>query len=224
VFNPAIQAGALLALGYTPDGLLGSLADAASHAILYAYDGLDRLSVTTWPDTSTETLSYDADGNVLTRQTRKGDTLTFTYDTLNRLGTKAAPGEATVTYGYDLAGHPTGISDSSAAITIPAAPASYATNSTYDAMNRPLAVSWSPAPAQTTPTPSSTSFAYGYDPTNRRTSQSASDKSWWSYPATPGTVGYTANRLNQYSTVGTVTPTYDGNGNLTYDGGVHLRL
>ncbi len=112
---------------------------------------VDRLSVTTWPDTSTETLSYDADGNVLTRQTRKGDTLTFTYDTLNRLVTKAAPGEATVTYGYDLAGHPTSISDTSAAITIPATSASYPANTSYDAMNRPLAVSWSPAPAQTMP-------------------------------------------------------------------------
>ncbi len=54
---------------------------------------------------------------------------------------------------------------------------------------------------------------------DRRTSQSATDNSWWSYPAMAGTVGYTANSLNQYSTqVGTVTPTYDGNGNLTYDG------
>jgi hypothetical protein len=28
----------------------------------------------------------------------------------------------------------------------------------------------------------------------------------------------TANALNQYSAVGEVTPNYDGNGNLTYDG------
>jgi YD repeat-containing protein len=31
-------------------------------------------------------------------------------------------------------------------------------------------------------------------------------------------VSYTANNLDQYSAVGAVTPTYDGNGNLTYDG------
>ncbi len=63
-----------------------------------------------------------------------------------------------MTYAYDLAGRPTSISDSSAAVTIPATSVSDATNSTYDAMNRPLAVSWSPAPAQTTPTASSASW------------------------------------------------------------------
>ena len=31
-------------------------------------------------------------------------------------------------------------------------------------------------------------------------------------------LSYTANALNQYSAVGAVTPTYDLNGNLTYDG------
>src|SRR5262249_13236681 len=39
------------------------------------------------------------------------------------------------------------------------------------------------------------------------------------YPAaTPGTTGYTANALNQYTAVGAVSPSYDGNGNLTSDG------
>jgi YD repeat-containing protein len=31
-------------------------------------------------------------------------------------------------------------------------------------------------------------------------------------------VSYTANALNQYTAVGAVTPSYDGNGNLTGDG------
>jgi RHS repeat-associated protein len=47
----------------------------------------------------------------------------------------------------------------------------------------------------------------------------ATDNSWFNYPAaTPSTVSYTPNALNQYSAVGTVSPTYDGNGNLTFDG------
>jgi RHS repeat-associated protein len=60
--------------------------------------------------------------------------------------------------------------------------------------------------------------AYGYDATNRRVSQSATDNSWWFYPTTGSTVSYTANALNQYTGVGAVIPTYDGNGNLTGDG------
>ncbi len=219
VFNPAIQPGALLALGYTPDGLLGSLGDAAGHTTSYTPDGLDRLGTTTWPDGSTETLGYDANGNVLTRKTRRGDTITFTYDTLNRLKTKAAPGEATVTYGYDLAGRMTSVGGTSGAITAPTTTASYAANTTWDAMNRPRLVSWSPAATQTAPAASTVAFAHGYDSTNRRVSQTVTDNTWWSYPAAvSGSTAYTANNLNQYSAVGTVHPTYDGNGNLTFDG------
>jgi YD repeat-containing protein len=230
VFNPAIQGGALLALGYTPDGLLARLADAAGHTTSYTYDGVDRLSATAFPDTSNEALTGacpragrrrdpgDANGNVLTRKTRKGDTLTFTYDNLNRLATKTAPGETAVTYGYDLGGRLIGVSDNSAAIKTPAASAGYTATTTWDAMNRPLQVSWSPAPAQAAPTASTATFGFGYDATNRRISATATDKSWWSYPAAAGTTAYTANNLNQYSAVGPAAPTYDQNGNLTYDG------
>ena len=59
---------------------------------------------------------YDANDNILTRQTRAGPTIAYTYDTLNRLSTKAAPSEATVTYRYDLDNRLTGASDNSAAI------------------------------------------------------------------------------------------------------------
>src|SRR6202030_4598431 len=95
VSNAAIQSAPLVQRAYTPDGRTASLTIAHDNTTFnvttLAYDGLDRLSTTTYPDTSTETLGYDADGNVLTRQTRAGQTITFTYDTLNRLATKAAP-------------------------------------------------------------------------------------------------------------------------------------
>jgi YD repeat-containing protein len=104
VLNTAIQSTPLLQQGYTPDGLLGTLTDANSHATSFAYDGLDRLATTTYPDTSTETLAYDADSNVLSRKTRAGQTISFTYDTLNRPATKTPPSPApVVTYSYDLA-------------------------------------------------------------------------------------------------------------------------
>jgi RHS repeat-associated protein len=216
--NAAIQSTPLVQFAYTPDGLLGSLTDANNNATSFTPDGFDRLSTTTWPDSSTETLSYDADSNVLTRKTRAGQTLTFTHDTLNRLSTKAAPGEATVTYAYDLDSHVTGTSDTSASIVKPSTAASYSTGMTYDQLNRPVGVNWSPAPSQAAPTASSVTFGYGYDATNRRVSQSATDKSWWNYPTAASSVAYTPNNLNQYGKVGSVTPTYDGNGDLTYDG------
>ena len=93
-------------------------------------DGFDRLSTTTYPDASTETLGYDADGNVLSRKTRAGATISFTYDALNRLATKAAPSEPAVAYSYDLTGRPLGFSDNSAAITAPS-PAGVISTATF---------------------------------------------------------------------------------------------
>jgi RHS repeat-associated protein len=134
---------------------------------------------------------------------------------------KAPPSEATVSYAYDLKGQLIGVGDNSATIISPVPPGnSPVANAAYDALNRPLTFSWSPAvtPA-TSPTASSSAFTFGYNQANQRISQTATDNTWWSYPtATAATVSYTANSLDQYTAVGSVTPTYDGNGNLTFDG------
>lgn len=62
-------------------------------------------------------------------------------------------------------------------------------------------------------------FNHTYNKVNQRIGQTVDDSTWLSYPAgTPSTSAYTANALNQYTAVGAVTPTYDGNGNLTADG------
>jgi len=81
-------------------------------------------------------------------------------------------------------------------------------------------VSWNPAPTATAPgAASSVVFTHSYNKVNQRTGQSVTDNAWIDYPAaTPGTVSYTANTLNQYTAVGAATPTYDANGNLTSDG------
>jgi RHS repeat-associated protein len=222
--NSAIQSAPLVQRAYTPDGLTASLTIARNNTTFnvtnFAYDGFDRLATTTYPDSSTETLGYDADGNVLTRKTRAAQTITFTYHTLNRLATKAAPLEPTVTYTYDLAGRLIGASDTSAAITALVSPSGTlgTASMTYDQVNRPLSFTFGPAPAQTAPTAGSSAFSYAYDLTNRRIGQTATDNSWWSYPTAATTVAYTANSLDQYTAVGAVIPTYDGNGNLTFDG------
>jgi len=73
---------------------------------------------------------------------------------------------------------------------------------------------------QTAPTQAGVTFTHSYDANNRRVGQAASDNSWLLYPATTGTTSYTANNLNQYTAVGGASPTYDNNGNLTFDGTV----
>jgi RHS repeat-associated protein len=221
--NLAIQSTPLEQRSYSPDGKLASLTTANASATAFGYDGFDRVSTTTYPDTSFETLSYDNDNNVLTRLTRKGDTITYTYDTLNRLSTKTPPSPSpVVTYSYDLVNRPIGVNDNSAAIASAVPPSGgtiqFAAIASYDQLNRPIGVSWTPAPTQTTPTISTVAFAHTYDPTNRRQAQAVNDNSWWLYPSTASATSYTVNALDQYTAAGSTTPTYDGNGNLTGDG------
>lgn len=86
-------------------------------------------------------------------------------------------------------------------------------------MNRPTRISWTPAPATAVPTANGVAFNHAYNKANQRIGQTATDNSWINYPAAMrSTVSYTADALNRYTAVGAVTPTYDGNSNLTSDG------
>jgi len=230
VFNTAIQAGALQIKTYSPDGMLASLADATHPATTFAYDGFDRLATTTYSGGTTETYTYDADSNTITRKTRKGDAVAFAYDTLNRVCTKTISTTATAcggtsaspltSYSYDLLGHQTAVNDNSTSITAVSATASYSATYSYDALNHSITASWTPAVTQTAPAQAGVTFTHSYDGNNRRVNQSTTDNSWLLYPSTTGTTSYTANNLNQYTAVGGASPTYDSNGNLTFDGTV----
>ena len=221
--NPAIGTGPLAQQAFTLNGQRASLTDANGNATAYTWDGLDRLSTTSWPGGSYETLGYDANGNVTSRGTRAGQPIAYAYDGLNRLTTRTPPSPwPTVSYTYDLAGRVKSVSDTSAAIPAVATPGSttaYTTSTTYDALNRPTGVTWNPAPAAITPAAGPVvQFGHSYNKANQRTAETVSDNTWLSYPGATGTTAYTANSLNQYTAVGGVTPTYDGNGNLTFDG------
>jgi YD repeat-containing protein len=103
------------------DGLRASLTDANDVRLR---SGFDRLATTTYPGGGTETFSYDADGNVLSRKTRANATIAFAYDTLNRLATKTPPAPApVVSYTYDLASRLMSANDTSPAIAAALPPA-----------------------------------------------------------------------------------------------------
>jgi RHS repeat-associated protein len=178
--------------------------------------------------------SFFGDNNVQSKVTRRGDTLSFQYDTLNRRCSKAiattptscsatSSGNPTVWYSYDLDNHLIAANDNSATVVIPTSAAGYSTSLTYDTVNNPATASWTPAPLQTFSSSASVTFQDVYDANGRRTSQTATNNSWLSYPAaTASSLTYNVNALNQYtcifSSTCSVTLLYDGNGNLTYDG------
>jgi RHS repeat-associated protein len=54
-------------------------------ATYFDYDAYHRLVSTTYPDQSTATKTYDAEGNLISETDRNGNITTYTYDALNRL-------------------------------------------------------------------------------------------------------------------------------------------
>ncbi|MCW5738339.1 MAG: hypothetical protein KIS73_29725 [Enhydrobacter sp.] len=225
VSNPGLRLSPpLQQQAWTLNGQRASLTDANANTTAFAHDGFDRLATTTYPGGSSESLTWDAASNVASRTTRAGVTIAYGYDTLNRLASKTVPSSPTVTYSYDRAGRLTGVSDTSTAVVSAAPPGgaavAYTTTYGYDALDRQTRVSWSPTTAAAAPgTASSVTFGHRYNAANQRSRQTVSDNAWLAYPAaTPATTSYTANNLNQYTVVGAVSPTYDGNGNLTSDG------
>jgi RHS repeat-associated protein len=101
---------------YTPSGQQTSVKDANGNLTSYNYDDFNRLEQTTFPSPTTagvsnsadyEALTYDANGNVLSKRTRAGAVLSSTYDALGRVITKTPGIEVATAYEYDPVGRPT---------------------------------------------------------------------------------------------------------------------
>ena len=138
--------------GYTPNSKLASLADANNNTTTFTYDGLDRLSLTSYPLRTTQALTYDADSNILTQTTRAGEQITFTYDTLNRMiGKTAAASGRSYSYAYSLVNQPT-------SMTSPEGTWTFA----YDNLRRMTARGFPAIAGQ------AMSVSFGYDPTGNR--------------------------------------------------------
>jgi RHS repeat-associated protein len=150
----------------------------ASHTTNFTYDGFDRLSRTTFPDTTYEELTYDANGNVASRRNRSAQVLTFTYDNLDRMKTKVSPSPSVtatwaylsnglidsisdtaghaIDYGYDTAGRLT-----TAATTIAGLTGAKTISYGLDANGNRTSLTWPESGAQ------AYSVAYTYDTLNR---------------------------------------------------------
>ena len=223
--NYAIQTAPLENLGYLANGQLYAKADALNKITYYYYDDFGRLNITLYPDTTSDRKSYDNDNNVISRTSRAGQLTKLSYDALGYLVSKEPPYSGLiVTYNYDQAGRLTAVNDNSASITPPVLPAGLGTlqfgqSTTYDPLNRPLTINFSPANDQSPPTAaSSVTFTHTVDATNRRIGQTTTDTGFWSSPTAAANTSYTTNAINQYTAIGAITPTYDTNGNLTFDG------
>lgn len=106
--DPALQTS--VTNNFTPNSRTASVKDTRNNMTIFQYDGFDRLEKTTYPDSTFEEKTFDANGNVVTFRTRAGQVITMTFDVLNRLSTKTPASMPTQTSTYDLAGRLTKIS------------------------------------------------------------------------------------------------------------------
>ena len=183
---------------YSANGRAATLTDANTNTTTYGYDGFDRLTTTTYPDSSYEQLTLDDAGRVTAIQTRSGQVISLAYDELDRRTSRTIPGSGTDTYTYDLVGR-----------LLTAAGAGGTINNGYDTAGRLTSVTY----------PGSRVVGYQYDASSNRTQLTYPDSSY---------VTYAYDELNRPTTILDDTPatlaayTYDDLSrltNLTYGNG-----
>ncbi|PYT21327.1 MAG: hypothetical protein DMG57_38985, partial [Acidobacteria bacterium] len=78
---------------------------------------MGRLTQTTYPDATTESSTYDAEGDRITSTERAGRATSYAYDSLKRLVTTTYPDTTSTGTTYDAAGEVTAVKDARANLT-----------------------------------------------------------------------------------------------------------
>ena len=90
-------------MAYDAVGNVLTVRDAKGQVTGMAYDSLNRLTRTTYPDSRFETATYDVAGRTLTKTDREGNVTSSSYDTAGNLVKVVSPSD-TISRSYDAAG------------------------------------------------------------------------------------------------------------------------
>ncbi len=98
--------GNTISFEYDKNGSQTALIDGKGNCTEFVYDGLNRKTVTRYPDLNEESVAYDLIGNRVQRTDGRGQTTDYEYDSRNRLTNVTYAGSSrTREYQYDLAGN-----------------------------------------------------------------------------------------------------------------------
>jgi RHS repeat-associated protein len=139
------------------NGDLTSLTDARGQRLSYTYGTRvgGHLTAITYPDSTAETYTNAANGDVLGFRNRRAEDIVYGYDALGRTTRKEMPDGRVFTYTYDAKGNLTEATDSlTGTIALE-----------YDAAERLVAITY----------PDGRGFAYTYDDAGRRATRTAHD-------------------------------------------------
>ncbi len=101
----------------TQYGLLSAKTDGNNHTTLYTYTYRNEPAATYYPDGTSESVTYDKNGNVYTRTKADGKVITYDYDNDNRLTKITYPTLTATQFGYDADGRRTSMSDATGTTT-----------------------------------------------------------------------------------------------------------
>ena len=190
--------------------LYARFGSAAGPGVSSSYDTLGRLTATSSTMGGfTRTLAYQLDaGSRRTRLTYPDSTFFgYEYDAASRLtAVRENGGTVVASFSYNNAGRVSGQSVSGAA-----------TAYGYDTIFRLASLTHDLAG-----TGSDQGLTFAYNPASQIVTRTSANDAYASNTALNVSRSYTANGLNQYTTAGPATFTYDANGNLTSDGSMNL--
>jgi RHS repeat-associated protein len=155
-------------------GSVLTVTNALGQMTQHAYDNLNRLTKTTYPDAKLEQYTYDEVGNLATRMDRSGRWTSYCYDALDRLqdvylrggiDCRSRPASSDTAYAYHVNGNPLAITNAVTSVTL---------GYDYDALDRVR---------KETTTVAGAPYAveYAYDPAGRLTTLTYPDASVVSY-------------------------------------------
>jgi RHS repeat-associated protein len=224
---------------YDENGNLVEVTDREGQVTAYEYDALNRVTEVTFDDSSTTSYTYDLFNRLTQVVDSVAGTTTFEYDDLDRLTEETTPqgivsytyddagrresmtvdGQTTVNYTFDNANRLTQISRGTPTVTIAydnadrrssvTLPNGVSIEYTFDAASQLTALTYKYGGSTIG------SLTYSYNAAGRRTAISGS----YARSGLPSAVNSaTYNAANQQTAFGSLTLTYDLNGNLTGDG------
>jgi len=189
---------------YTADGLRNDMTNPSGSVVSYSYTGRNQVSsISVNGEPSLVTYTYDLNGNRISKVLENGTSTDYTYDDANRnlsIDHQNSSGSfARFEYGYDNVSRRAFVKRDNDKGDV----------FSYDAIDQVTDVQYEVTNPETNPTNPVRTVNYGLDPAGNRTTVTDNGV----------TTNYTTNNCNQYSQVGTITPTYNPNGDLkTFDG------
>ena len=185
---------------YDADGNRATLTYPDNTQLSYAYTNRNRLSGITSGATIVS-YTYDLNGNRLSKNLANNTGVNYTYDVASRLltmdNTKGGVSFSRFDYTFNAVTDHTSKTQTDAGVPV------HVENYTYDTVDQVTGATYADNAVI------NRTVNYGLDPVGNRTSVTDNNVA----------TNYTANNLNQYTAVGTDTPTYDTNGNLLAQGG-----